>query len=171
MTAPAEPNATSIEALFRPATRFRDAHGNLRGRLPESWTEVELLPGLTVENVLATGVTWDDFLSFVRGKLVWMTPDVYVSFRRTYEDPLAVLSLGVFHGTSMFVHVRSGTATTSASATCDFMVRLLAASEHHDVSISGRNSTVAPPLSGAALSLFFQESRDSFGKSHSMTWP
>jgi hypothetical protein len=39
---PMGPNATSIEALFRPTTRFRDSHRNRDARLPESYTEVEL---------------------------------------------------------------------------------------------------------------------------------
>jgi hypothetical protein len=66
-----------VEAVFRPTTRYRDSH---RRRLPESITEVELLPGLTIENVLATGLTWVDFCLFLDGKLMWMTPDVYVFF-------------------------------------------------------------------------------------------
>jgi hypothetical protein len=42
--AAAEPNGPSIEAFFRPSTRFLDSHR--RERLPENWTEIELLPGL-----------------------------------------------------------------------------------------------------------------------------
>jgi hypothetical protein len=46
--------------------------------------------------------------------------------------------------------------------TCDFLVRLLATSEEHDVGIVGCDvSEPPPPLSGAGLSLFFQESRGS----------
>jgi hypothetical protein len=159
--APAAPTGSPIEALFRPSTRFRDSHA-LRYALPYGFTEVELLPGLTIENVLATGVTWGDFLSFVRGKLVWMTPDVYVCpngldvGRDTW-----VLVLGVPGGASMFVHVAEGTPATAATVTCDFMVRLLATSEEHGVYIRGSSYEVSTPLSGAALSISFQESRDS----------
>jgi hypothetical protein len=73
---PADPTGTGslIEALFRPSTRFR-------GRLRESITEVELLPGLTIENVLATGITWEEFRRFLDGKIVWMTLDVFVCSR------------------------------------------------------------------------------------------
>jgi hypothetical protein len=66
-------------------------------------------------------------------------------------------------GTRMRVHVRSGTAV--AAATCDCCtVRLLATSEQHDIYINERYSTVSTRLSGAALSLFFHESRDSLRK-------
>jgi hypothetical protein len=160
MAAPAVPTGSPIEALFRSSTRFLELR-----RLPESWTEVELLPGLTIENIWATGVTWKDFCLFLRDKIVWITPDVYVC--PLYLDGIGyVLYLGSGDANSMCVRVRSGTATTSASATCDFMVRLLAASEHHDVSISGRNSTVPPPLSGAALSLFSKRAEAVFAMSH-----
>jgi hypothetical protein len=153
---PLEPNATSIEALFRPSTRFR-------GRLPEGVTEeLELLPGLTVENVLATGVTWDEFHRFLRYKIVWITPDVYICANGFDSSGYPwVLGLGgdVYGRTNMFVRVRSGTPATAATATCDFMVRLLATCEHHNVMINGCSGGASTPLSGAALSLFFQESR------------
>jgi hypothetical protein len=153
--APAEP----IEALFRPSTRFRDSHGNRRGGLPEAFTELELLPGLTIESVLARGVTtWENFRRFLHDKVVWMTPDVYISCRGIYStgDTL-VLVLGRSDArTRMCVRVRSGAAT--AAAPCDFAVRLLAASELRSVYIRG-NVNIVPPVSGETLSRFFQESR------------
>jgi hypothetical protein len=82
--APAESSTGTMEALFRPSTRLRDLHPNCN--LPEGWTEVELLPGLTIENVLATGVTWDEFCLFLEGKFVWMTLDVYVCSRSLYVE-------------------------------------------------------------------------------------
>jgi hypothetical protein len=163
--APAEPNGTSIEALFRPSTRFRDSHRNRRGRLREGWTEVELLPHLTPLDILATGVTWDEFLIFFRNKFVWMTPDVYVCNTWIFvEDHPEVLTLGANNGTTtLFVHVTPDTAAAVATATCDFLVRLLATCEERDLFIEGIDEET-PPLSGAALSLFFQECRDSLQK-------
>jgi hypothetical protein len=151
-----------MQALFRPSTRYRDSRN--RGRLPEGWTEVELLPGLTIENFLATGVTWGDFCLFLRNKIVWMTPDVYLC--NTYlpgtSDSL-VLRLGVNVGNiSLRVYTTLATADAAATATCDFLVRLLATCEQHDLCILG--SRIAVPLSGAGLSLFFQESRDDLRK-------
>jgi hypothetical protein len=150
--AAAEPNGTSIEALFRPSTRFRDSHRHVR--LPEGCTEVELLPHLTMLDILATGVTWEDFHRFARDKMVWMTPDVFVCspILPMYGDPV-VLSLGVNNGyISLRVHVTSDTADTVATATCDFLVRLLATCEERDLYIDGRYNSVSPPLSGASFS-------------------
>jgi hypothetical protein len=64
------------------------------------------------------------------------------------------------------VHVRMlGTTAAAATAPCDFMLHLSATCEHHDGCISGTDDNrVSPPLSGAALSLFFQDSRDSLQK-------
>jgi hypothetical protein len=87
--APAEP----IEAVFRPSTRYRDSHRD--DPLPAGWTEVELLPGLSLENVRATRTTWDAFDSFARQKLVWMTPAVCVCSEDMEDsDYQVVLTLG-----------------------------------------------------------------------------
>jgi hypothetical protein len=154
--APAESSMGTMEALlFRPTTRFRDSH---RGSLPYGcFTELELLPGLPIENILAADVTWEEFCRFLQGKLVWMTPGIYVRSWFTSEGPL-FLWLGDDGGTGMFVYVRSNTAAEVVTATCDFLVRLLATFEEHAVNISGLGSGVPSPLSGAGLSLFFQES-------------
>jgi hypothetical protein len=151
--APAESSTGTMEALFRPSARLRDLHPNCN--LPEGFTELELLPGLIAENILATGVTWKDFFRFLDGKLVLIAPGVYISSEAFYVggDPW-VLSL---EGDG--VYVRSGAAAAAATATCDFLVRLLATCESHGVSIEACHSTVPPPMSGAGLSLFFQESR------------
>jgi hypothetical protein len=166
-TAPAEPNGTSVEeALFRPSTRWRDSHRNRRGRLLEGFTEIELLPGLSLEDVRATRLTWDAFDSFAGENLVWMTPDVYVcnAYLHNRGDPL-VLFLGANAGTtSMCVHVTPDTADAAATATCDFLVRLLATCEQDDLLIHGGDLGVSAPPSGAAITLFFQESRSCLRK-------
>jgi hypothetical protein len=69
--AAAEPSGSTIESLFGPSTRFRDVHQNLRGGLPEGWTEVELLQDLTLEDVLATGTRWEDFCLFRQYKVAY----------------------------------------------------------------------------------------------------
>jgi hypothetical protein len=152
---PAEPAGSPIEALFTPSTRSGES-------LPYGFMEVELLPGLTVENVLARGVTWEDFYLFVCDKYVWIAPPgVYVHSQYLYGEGALndVLTLGGDEDNKLCVRVRSGTAATGTTATCDFLVRLLATCEHHGVSIRGRRSNTVPsPLSGAALSLFLQES-------------
>jgi hypothetical protein len=156
--AAAEPNGVSIEILFRPSTRYRDQ--NLY--LPEGWTEIELLPQLTLLDILATGVTWDELHRFLLHKIVWMAPDVNLC--NETGDPV-VLELGVNGDTNYLgVHVTSGTADAVVTATCNFLVCLLATCEQDDLLIQGRGNTVSTPLSGASLSLFFQESRDDLRK-------
>jgi hypothetical protein len=158
--APAEPNGASIEALFRPSTRLRDSHRD--DPLPGGWSEIELLPGLSVENIRATRILWDAFHRLLHGKVVWTSPAVYVCNEHMTDtfDP-EVLVLG---GTSSLrVHVTQDTAGGAATATCDFVVRLLATCEERDLFIEGSDDE-ALPLSGAGLSLFFQESRDDLQK-------
>jgi hypothetical protein len=148
-----EPSGTPIEAFFRPKTLFpRDS---LRDRPPTHITEVELLPGLLFEDLLATGITWDVLCLFRDDKYVWMTPDVYVCsyLLSNAGDPL-VLWLG-----DAGVRVVEGTPTAAATATCDLLLQLLATCELPSVYIDG-NNTVPFPINGAALSLFFEESRE-----------
>jgi hypothetical protein len=64
--------------------------------------------------------------------------------------------------TSLRVYATLGTAAALATATCDFLVRLFATCEERDLFIEGRGNPV--PISGAGLSLFFQESRDDLRK-------
>jgi hypothetical protein len=163
--AAAEPNGASIEALFRPSTRFRDSNYYRRGRLPEGWTEIELLPHLTPLDILATGVTWHEFLIFLWNKIMWMTPNVYVcvTWMSVEDDPFLLFLSADGGNISLRVHVTPYTADAAATETYDFAVRLLATSEERDLHILGCDDE-APPLSGAALSLFFQESRSSLQK-------
>jgi hypothetical protein len=89
-------------------------------------------------------------------KFLWMAPGVYVLSHHFYggSDPWGLV-LGVPGGAKLLVRVRSGTAAEVVTATCDFIVRLLATSEEHDVYIRGCSDGVSNPLSGAGLSLFF----------------
>jgi hypothetical protein len=147
--AAAEPTGTAIEALFR-------------RKVAENRTELELLPGFSVENILASCIyiSWGGFCRFLRDKVVWMTPDVYIRSRylSVSDNPL-VLVIGdddLDWENSLRVHVTPGMAA-AATVTCDFLLRLLATSAQHNLYARGQNSWVASPLSGAGLSLFFQE--------------
>jgi hypothetical protein len=161
--------APTIESLFRPSTRYRDSRRNRRnrrGHLPKGWTEVELLQDLTPEDVLATGISWADFCLFLRNKVVWMTPDVYIRsgyMANTTADPLVLALKADASGSHLRVCVRMGMAAAAATATCDFLLRTLATCEKDGVSIFG-NYNVPPPLSGAGLSRFFQDSRSCLRK-------
>jgi hypothetical protein len=104
--------------------------------------------------------------------ILWIAPDVYVCV--DYTSSLAdhmVLQLngdfelngdfdaGIIDRTTLYVFVRSGMAAASATATCDFAVRLLATCENNGVTIQTLCSREPASISGAGLSLFFQESR------------
>jgi hypothetical protein len=148
-----------LESLFRPSTRFRA--GRKTG-LSQNFTEVEFLPHLTTEDILATGITWNDFRRFVHDKLVWMTSGAYVissthHFGGLY--PIAVEVGAKDDSAGMCVRVRPGTATTqTASATCNFLIHLLASSDKRAVYMKG-SSRPLPPISGPALSRLFKCSR------------
>jgi hypothetical protein len=146
----------SLESLFRPSTRFR---GGRKTGLAQNFTEVELLPHLTTEEILATGITWDGFRRFAHDKLVWMTPGAYIissehRFGGLY--PVAVEVGAKDDSAGMCVRVRPGTTTAqAASATCNFLIRLLAISEKRAVYMKGSSRPLLP-ISGPALSHLFE---------------
>ena len=163
-----------IDTLFRP-TNGRSRCGNnasLRhsGGVPRRVAEFELVHHLSesAQNILATGITWKDLLRFLPGKIAWISPDVYVcteGFTSFLTDFPMVLLLAVNPSgqPNLCVHVSSSSPVTAATVACDFMVRLLASSEdHEDVFLKGCPSNnlhaVPTPISGVALSHFFQDS-------------
>jgi hypothetical protein len=94
------------------------------------------------------------------------TPDVFIvsEFIGDSDYPV-VLFLGAnVSTTGLRVHVTPDTAAAVATATCDFLVRLLATCEQRDLRIEGGGNSAPAPLSGACISLFFQESRDELRK-------
>jgi hypothetical protein len=161
--------------LFRPTNgrSRRDNNTGLRRRVPVA--EFELVQhhlseseSESAQHILATGIAWKDLLRFLPGKIAWMTPDVYIcteGFTTFLTDFPMVLLLAVNASgqPNLCVHVSSSSPVTAATATCDFMVRLLATNEdHEDVFLKGCPSNnlhaVSTPISGAALSHFFQDS-------------
>jgi hypothetical protein len=151
----------SLEALFRPSTRFRDSHGNRRDRLP---AEIELLQDQVMEDVLATGISWKDLCRFLHDKVVWLTPSVWIcvsSQQISDRDDVLVVTLGpeTYENHILRVWVTPDTAAAAATATCGFLLRILTTLEQRDLWILGNYDREPAPISGAALSLFFQESR------------
>jgi hypothetical protein len=131
------------------------------------------LPHLTLSNVLEVTagncIAWDDFCRFLQGKVVWITPEVYFCiedyFAAGFRFP-CILSLGPDFPlrSRLGVHIVPDTPAAAATETCDFLARLLATCQQDDRSIEGYSFEEPPPLSGAALSLFFQESRSCLRK-------
>jgi hypothetical protein len=77
MVAPAEPTGTPIEALFRPSTRLCDTLTERLDGNAELEGLPELLPNLTLQDILASGITWKDLCDYLRDdQIVWTAPDV-----------------------------------------------------------------------------------------------
>jgi hypothetical protein len=175
MAAAAAPSEVirTMEALFRPTTRYRDLYHEqpVDDGFEEDFTEVELLPHLTLQDVLATGITWEDFCLFFEGKVVWMAPGVLVcsdDFVGNAHDwwDWFVLALGgdADTRTRLRVYATRGTPAAAATVTCDFLLRLLGTCEQNGVYIRTRDTSVPLPISGAALSRFFGESQSCLRK-------
>jgi hypothetical protein len=140
--------------------------------LPPEYVEVEILPQLTPQDVLATaGSAWGDFCFFLLDMIVWMTLEVYVCasqdyYRFTAANAPMVLSLGAdfTRNFRLCVHVTRDTPAAAATETCDGAIRLMATCGLPSIFIGGPGMAEPPPFSGAALSLSFQESRSCLRK-------
>jgi hypothetical protein len=149
--------AAPIDSLFRLLGRDEN-----QLRIPQPFSEFELLPHLTLEAILATGITWDSFRRFLINKVVRMARGGYVcsEWDPPYGSSNRVLALGVLNDSGrLYVDVRPGTATDTVMATCNFLVRLLAASEKRNVYINGGRELL--PVSDPTLSHLFERSRES----------
>jgi hypothetical protein len=161
---------TWTKTLFRPTNRLRDQRREQRGNdsyeLPQGLTEVEFVPDVSPEHVLATtGITWEEFCRFLgRDKFVWMGPGVYVC-TGYISHPVCrlVVQLGsTDHALFVFAAREPEPETAAATmATFDFLIRLLATSKEDCAYIHGSiNASV--PISGPGLShLFPREPRQS----------
>jgi hypothetical protein len=82
-----------MEDLFAPTTRFRDF---ARERVDDDFdinqqmnrlVELELITGSSVEDTfLHRGYTWSDYFSWARGKMVWISPDVFFDSSGIYTN-------------------------------------------------------------------------------------
>jgi ankyrin repeat protein len=138
-----EPTWTSLSALFRPKN---DQHVRA----------VELLPGVTTDDILVTGITWEVFCYFLYVvKNVWITETTCVSLTNTGQFS-SWFSIGHPEST----RVRVGFRGNSPGRTIEFVLRLLTNSEQQVVRVeySDRLNTEPLPISGPALSRFFEQS-------------
>jgi hypothetical protein len=157
-------------ALFRPTNRLRDQLREQRGddsyEHPDGFTEVELFPDLSPEHVLAAGIPWEDFCRFLDDKLVLMGPGVYV-YRGSSNRvgfPSAFGELGSSNHHLFVCAPRERETAATATATCDFVARLLATSQEDSVYIEAWRGGNSVPISGPGLFRFFQESQDNLRK-------
>jgi hypothetical protein len=162
-----------IETLFRPTngrSRQEDDTSRRHSRVSRCVAEFELVQHLSesAQDILATGIVLKDLLRFLPGKIAWMTPDVYICTQGSTtvlaDFPMVLLlAVDASRQPNLCVHVSGSSPVTAATVTCDFLVRLLATSKNQqDAFLKGCPSNnlhaVATPISGAALSHFFQDS-------------
>jgi hypothetical protein len=164
-----EPTGTPIETLFQPTNRLRELRLELGGDPGlDALPEVELLPHLSWQDILGTGVPWADFVSFLGGgmqvKVVWMTLNAYVSLGpQSLHTWRCFLSIGNETGERVNVIARKDTDDAVVTDICDCVLCLLGTCEESHVNVSGIYSGfVSCPLhiSGPCLSRFFEERRN-----------
>jgi hypothetical protein len=156
-----EPDRTTLQALFRSVTpRFQQY-------LPINVTQVELMPGVSLEDLASSdSITWSGLLAFLSSNVVWMAPHVYLCSEESIcENPLFSHILhfddwkpefDTTYAAQLFAMEQEVEGGAVAS-TCDFIFRLLAASEQRYVHVGSRtrNSGSVPaslPVSGPVLS-------------------
>jgi hypothetical protein len=159
MTTPADSIAV-METMFHPSALIHNfplyVH-HQRHRL----TEFQLLPDLTWQDLLDTGISAEDFRRYLDEdeKVVSMAPGVFVSTSDGFEGH-TLLSVGK-RSLHFSVYQTDNATREMAMATCDFIVRLFAISnsEWHDRSIIIKSDSSSLPVSEAALAFLFEESR------------
>jgi hypothetical protein len=74
-----------MERYVVPTIRYVDLYSERPGYrepLSEDFIEVEMTVNL--EDFIQSGVTWTDFLSFCEGRIIWLTPDVFITVEESY---------------------------------------------------------------------------------------
>jgi hypothetical protein len=173
---PAAGSSAVMEAMFQPSTRLRNFRPRGYG-LPSSrgyhqrppLMQFELIPDLTPQDVLATGISVEDFHRFLHEdrKVVSMAPGVFISSRGVVGGSFPVLRVWCRHLHFSVCHMSNATRVM-ATATCDFIVCLFANINiemiefiHKGIFIDSHwgQLRLSPPVSGAALAFLFRESR------------
>jgi hypothetical protein len=135
-----------MEDLFAPTTRFRDLYrarerdedeneDEYADRRMNDLVELELITGYSAEDTfLHSGLTWSDYYSWARGKMVWLSPDVFFNmagvlthFQTEYRRFLIVRIEANEEDTSEeaeFLHVYAR-SEAHATVACDILLQLL----------------------------------------------
>jgi hypothetical protein len=166
-----------MENLFAPTTRLRDLY---HPRDDDRWdieeemnrlVELELITGSSVEDTfLHCGFIWSDYYSWARGKMVWISPDVFfdltkidMHFQTEYRTFLEVCIEANEEDTSeesksLYVCARSEAHATVAS---DILLQLLTTCKSREVFLGkGDDDYNHFPVSGLAFSHFLLQSRN-----------
>jgi hypothetical protein len=145
--------------MFSSCHRLHDLFRADAQEIYEEFTEVEIDGRL--EDILERGLTWNEFHSFVRGKVVWTARNTYVAVRSRQQYSIsgfhhAVLSINtMFWGQKLDVY-----APTPAQAkyTLDTLLLLLAVSDIRLLEISA-DFEVTLPVSTSALEYFLTQNQ------------
>jgi hypothetical protein len=155
-----EPTWTPMEALFRP-TNSRQVPSYRPTNNSRPVNAVELLQGLTTEDILATGITWEVFCYFLHVvESAWITETTCICLASRYTGSSS-LCFSIGHPESATVKVgfslnSPGPITVAAA---EFVLHLLTNSEQV-VRFEFPHDEITCPLlvSGPALSRFFEQS-------------
>jgi hypothetical protein len=172
-----------MEDLFAPTTRLRDLYrarerdedeneDEYADRQINDLIELELITGSSVEDTfLHRGFSWRDFKSWARGKIVWLSPDVFFNSSRIHIDFHteygSFLSVHIMEPNeedtseeAEFLHVYAR-SEAHATVACDILLQLLTTCESHKVLLGDFfNDSPHFPVSGLALSHFLAHSRN-----------
>jgi hypothetical protein len=180
-----------MEDLFYPTTRFRDddddddhddddedededeessVDGCYKTLKMRDLVELELIPGFSAEDILLhRGFKWSGFYSWARGKIVWISPDVFfdmtsfaTDFQRDYRPFLKVSTIPNEDDTSKVSKSLWLFASSEAHATVAsyLLLQLLTTCESREVSLRKCNSDCEFQIPGLAFSHFLVNSHD-----------
>jgi hypothetical protein len=132
-----------------------------REPLNEEFTEVELTANWE-DFVIHSGVTWTDFLSFCDGRIIWLTPDVFITVEESYAaSGLDIDYQYLFAVNDVFTSCAKdfkiySKSTAHATAIFDGIFRLLATSDAASLCLSchDEDSLIASPNNSETSRLF-----------------
>jgi hypothetical protein len=145
--------------MFSSCHRLHDLFRADAQEIYEEFTEVEI--DVRLEDLLERGWTWNEFHSFVRGKVVWTARNTYVAIRSRQQYSIsgfhdAVLSIDTtFWGQKLDVY---SPTPAQAKYTLDTLLLLLAVSDIPHLEISA-DFELNLPISSSALEYFLTQNQ------------
>jgi hypothetical protein len=124
--------------------------------------ELELITGSSAEDIfLQYGFTWSDFYSWARGKIVWISPDIFFVFTEIdtgfQMEYTALIVVRTMLNEEVSVYASSEAHATVVS---DFLLQLLTNCESRVLELSATGDSNHFPVSGLAFLHFLAQSRN-----------
>jgi hypothetical protein len=146
-----------MEGYVAPTMRYVDLYSEMPGYrepLSEEFTEAELTVDWE-DFVIQSGVTWTLLISFCEGRIIWLTPDAFITVEESYAATGVVIDyqylLAVKDVFASWIDAKDfkiySKSTAHATAIFDGIFRLLATSDATSLCLSCHdgNSLVASP--------------------------